>query len=771
MGKTKLLFAITQFFKGGAETALLNLFCALSPDDYTADFVLLNQLDIPGALSLVEKIPGWVNVVDAAHLLSGGAEVRQAPSDKAVQRLLQKRVGQQRYHWAFHVGEWSSPTFVATGIVADHKAVWVHSELDAANYFDPVAFFKWYAYFERYIFVSQSALAKSTERYPQLLAKGLCIHNLVDITAIRTLAQQPLGEDERYYKKGLPVVLTCANVRAEKNHLRQLEAMALLKSRGLDFYWLNIGALPDEALAGMVREKARQWGLAHRFLLLGSRDNPYPYMQQANAVAVLSDYESWSMVITEALLLGRLVVATKTSGALAQITAENGLLADFTPEAIADGLQKALARAPAPALPAGEGTPPPKQAGLAEFEALVRPAPGKKRVLYVMDDINYPSGVQKATFAQMDALKAHYDITLYSPVAAEEETLRTCPCRQFLQPGIHQRVPHFYLRGGHVLTGHFSRAEKLAKARQIFQTLTGRGAAYEEALAAQALRALMETFDAVVVPSEGSALRGLVASLNHPKKIQWIHTDYAGWREFDAFSKTASQNDAALYQRFNAIITISARCRQGFVDIHPHLAEKTLVIRNLLPRAAILQRAGAHNWFAVSGGALRLITIGRLHAEKNHMALLQTASRLLERGIAFQWYMVGDGPQKPAMQQYIEANGLAACVCLTGQLTNVYPLLAQMDAFVLFSHYEGTPVTIEEALLLGVPVVARPVGGIPDLVQNGANGLFANDEDDLLEALVSLGQDAEQLARLKEGAAQTPKSEENSLAQLGRLLG
>ena len=771
MGKTRLLFTITQFFKGGAETALLNLFCSLSPDDYTVDFVLLNQLDIPGALSLVKKIPGWVTVVDAVHILSRRAKTQQPPSDKAVQQLLRKQVGQKRYHWAFHVGEWSSPAFVATGIVADHKAVWVHSELDAANYFDPAVFLEWYAYFEWYIFVSQSALAKSTQKYPQLLTKGLCIHNLVDIAAIHALAQQPLGEDERYYKKGLPVVLTCANVRSEKNHLRQIEAMALLKSRGLDFYWLNIGAVPDEALAEAVREKARQYGLADRFLLMDCRGNPYPFMRQANAVAVLSDYESWSMVITEALLLGRLVVATKTSGALAQITAENGLLTDFTPEAIADGLQKALARAPAPALAVGKEAPTPKQAGLAEFEVLVRPAPGKKRVLYVMDDINYPSGVQKATFAQMDALKAHYDITLYSPVAAEEETLRTCPCRQFLQPGIHQRVPHFYLRGAHVIKGRFSRAEKLAKGRQIFQTLLGRGVAYEAALAAQTLRALMETFDVVVVPSEGSALRTLVASLTHPKKIQWIHTDYAGWWEFDAFSKAASQNDAALYQRFDAIVTISARCRQGFVGIHPHLAEKTLVIRNLVPKATILQRAQAHNWFAVSGGALRLITIGRLHAEKNHMALLQTASRLLERGVTFQWYIVGDGPQKPAMQQYIEANGLTACVCLTGQLTNVYPLLAQMDAFVLFSHYEGTPVTIEEALLLGVPVVARPVGGIPDLVQDGVNGLFANDENALLEALVSLGQDGEPLACLKEGAAQTPKSEENSLAQLGCLLG
>ena len=136
---------------------------------------------------------------------------------------------------------------------------------------------------------------------------------------------------------GLPVLLTVANVRTEKNHLRQVQVMRRLFQKGKRFYWLNVGTLANWELAGRVKAAVHEAGLEDYFLLPGAIGNPYALMKRADAVCVLSDHESWSMVITEAKALGVPVIATRTSGALEQVEAgKSGMLCDFSEEDIAE---------------------------------------------------------------------------------------------------------------------------------------------------------------------------------------------------------------------------------------------------------------------------------------------------------------------------------------------------------------------------------------------------------------------------------------------------
>lgn len=500
MGKIRLLFAITQFFKGGAEIALLNLFRSLDENRYEIDFVMLNQLDIPNTISLATRVPEWVNVVDAVHLLSNGAPITQVPDPERLKAVLRGAVGRKHYDWAFHIGEWSSPEFVATGVWADHKAAWIHNDLNTAEYFDGDAFFQWDAWFERYVFVAEISRSESIKKYPHLQTKSLCVHNLLDIPSILALYNQPLGEDERYFEQGLPVVVTCANVRPQKNHLRQIDAMARLRDEGFDFMWLCVGTVPGDTLTVAVQDKIRALGLEDRFLLLGIRDNPYPYISRAAAVAVLSDYESWSMVISEALMLGTPVIATKTSGALTQITPENGLLVDFSVDSIAEGLEQILNQQrtqPAP------DTRTYRQSGLAEFEALVRPA-GAKRLLYVMGGTDCTAEKRQAAFSQMGALMREADLTVSLPDSAAPEVLAQCPCRRFFQPDAHQRVPWFYLARDNVLEGDFAPEEKKRKRRQAWAARFGLGASFEKRVQRESLQAALASFEAIIAPSAES---------------------------------------------------------------------------------------------------------------------------------------------------------------------------------------------------------------------------------------------------------------------------
>ena len=99
----------------------------------------------------------------------------------------------------------------------------------------------------------------------------------------------------------------------------------------------------NETVYREVKEKIEEYHLEEKFILCGADENPYKYMKNATAVMVLSDHESWALVITEAMILGIPVIATNTSGAQEQlIDGETGIVTGFEAIDIADRTEKFL---------------------------------------------------------------------------------------------------------------------------------------------------------------------------------------------------------------------------------------------------------------------------------------------------------------------------------------------------------------------------------------------------------------------------------------------
>lgn len=342
----KLLFVITQLYKGGAETALVNLLSRISPEDYVIDLIILNQYPVKDAVSLIPMLPENINVFDQwkktfhipifykikrklHYILQNEFE---HPS-KAIQYVKEKN-----YDWAFHIGEWSSPKFVANYVRAKNKAAWIHTDLSRLSNFESAGFFSYDNKINYYIFVSKNSLDASVAIFPQLKEKSIVINNIVNDRFIKSQSNEFLP-----FSESLTVIVTCANIRPEKNHIRQIEVMAKLRDRGVRIKWLNLGSTADEGLYRKLLIEIEKKNLSQDFMFLGAVNNPYPYIKNASAVAVLSDYESWSMVITEAKILGVPVIATKTSGALEQIEHEvTGILCDFDSNDIADKMESFL---------------------------------------------------------------------------------------------------------------------------------------------------------------------------------------------------------------------------------------------------------------------------------------------------------------------------------------------------------------------------------------------------------------------------------------------
>ena len=119
--------------------------------------------------------------------------------------------------------------------------------------------------------------------------------------------------------------------------------MRILKKKKILIKWICIGSTVDKNVYGEGIELLEKYQLKDDFILCGADDNPYKYMKRAKAVMVLSDYESWSLVISEAKLLGVPVIATNTSGAQEQIVnGETRIITSFQVEEIAEEIEEFL---------------------------------------------------------------------------------------------------------------------------------------------------------------------------------------------------------------------------------------------------------------------------------------------------------------------------------------------------------------------------------------------------------------------------------------------
>lgn len=339
--KKKILFVITQFYKGGAETSLLNLFHCLDSQKYEVDFLVLNQIEYQDATSLMGEVPEWIHVFDAVKNRGNGVKLEQL-AGKIYRRLFHTEtyvksavdfVKNRKYDVAISFGEWLSPAFLVKKVNAVKKYVWIHIDLDKADFVNKEELVKYDSRITGYIFASEKSRQSSIHRCPQMTEKSIVVHNILNRQNILSRA----AEDVTLPQANDSFLLSVGNLRVEKNYPRQIEVMRILKERNILIKWICVGSTVDKNVYGEVSRLLDKYQLRDDFVLCGADDNPYRYMKRAKAVMVLSDHESWSLVISEAKLLGVPVIATNTSGAQEQIrNGENGVITSFDPEEIAE---------------------------------------------------------------------------------------------------------------------------------------------------------------------------------------------------------------------------------------------------------------------------------------------------------------------------------------------------------------------------------------------------------------------------------------------------
>jgi glycosyltransferase involved in cell wall biosynthesis len=138
--------------------------------------------------------------------------------------------------------------------------------------------------------------------------------------------------------------------------------------------------------------------------------------------------------------------------------------------------------------------------------------------------------------------------------------------------------------------------------------------------------------------------------------------------------------------------------------------------------ASDVQHGALHAELGLDPAAKLIGIVGRIAPVKNHRLFLDAAARLFARQPYAYAVVVGDGELRPETERYAHHLGIHRRVYFLGWRHDLPQVYADLDAVVISSNNEGTPVAAIEAMAAGRAVVATRVGGLPDVISNGKTG-------------------------------------------------
>ena len=202
------------------------------------------------------------------------------------------------------------------------------------------------------------------------------------------------------------------------------------------------------------------------------------------------------------------------------------------------------------------------------------------------------------------------------------------------------------------------------------------------------------------------------------KRIAWIHTDYSS-------VQVNVESELTMWDAYDYIASISNSVTKSFLKVFPSLADKILLIENILPEKLIFNQAEA---FSVDSEMLpkgiKILSIGRFCKAKNFDSVPDICTRLIHFGLDVYWYIIGFGSDEQLIRRRIAECGMENRVILLGKKENPYPCIKACDLYVQPSRYEGKCVTVREAQMLGKPVVITNYETAKSQLENGVDGII-----------------------------------------------
>ena len=366
--KKKILIVAANMEIGGAERALLGLLEAIDTDIYDVDLFLLHHSGpfmrmIPSKIHLLPEISKYADitlpyltVLKQGHFgvacgrLKGKVKANQflkknhchgEDSVRSLYSFLYTKkylpmISEQKYDLALG---FSTPYYIVDEkVIADKKAVWIHTDYSKQLSDKDEELKSWSAY--RYIVsISDSVTNSFVQKYPSLKDRIIRFDNILLASVVRKQADL-LNVSEKISDDKSIKLLSVGRFVPAKNFDNVPAICSLLIDKGFNVKWYLIGYGGDEEL---IRNRIREYHMENRVIVLGKKDNPYPYMKACDLYIQPSRYEGKCVSVREAQMLCKPVVITNYPTSSSQLDdGIDGVIVPMDNEGCAEGISTVL---------------------------------------------------------------------------------------------------------------------------------------------------------------------------------------------------------------------------------------------------------------------------------------------------------------------------------------------------------------------------------------------------------------------------------------------
>ena len=361
--KKSLLIVSHALEIGGAERSLIGLLDALDPEHWDIDLFLLRHqgeliADIPEYVNLLPEVPAYTVLarpmkdtlreghvlLTAARLTGRIAAGRYAKkhghtesgvaleySQKFTCPLMPKIQPGTEYDLA--ISFLTPHYFVAKKVQAKQKIAWIHTDYSRVQVNIPSETAMWSAY-DHIASISDAVTESFLKLFPGLKNKVVLIENILPVRYVKKQAKAFSVEPE------MPAdgirLLSIGRFCYQKNFENVPDICARLLEKGLRVYWYLIGFGPDE---GLIRERIAASHMEEHVIVLGKKENPYPYIKACDLYVQPSRYEGKAVTVREAQMLGKPVVITRYATSSSQLEdGVDGVVVPMDNEGCAEGI-------------------------------------------------------------------------------------------------------------------------------------------------------------------------------------------------------------------------------------------------------------------------------------------------------------------------------------------------------------------------------------------------------------------------------------------------
>ncbi len=242
-------------------------------------------------------------------------------------------------------------------------------------------------------------------------------------------------------------------------------------------------------------------------------------------------------------------------------------------------------------------------------------------------------------------------------------------------------------------------------------------------------------YDVAIAYTSGEAMFFVGDKVQADRKIAWIHNDFRS-------AKHPKKYDYKYFKEME-LVTISEECahivEEEFFDLNKHVHN----IPNITSSSVIRARANEFVPSEFVGDKIKILSIGRLSEQKGFDLAIRAAEKMKQRNVSFEWYIIGDGNLKNSLQTMINERGLDDQFFLLGARENPYTYIKNCDIFAQTSRYEGKSVVLDEAKILGAPILVTRYPTVADQIDEGKEGLIVEiDPDSIADGIEKLIKDS-----------------------------